>query len=55
VGSLVRAASSVAELIKNGIRIHLILGVHDVPKEIWEAYQIGMISGKVKVINGLVF
>ena len=46
VDSLVHAASGVAGLIKNGGIMRLILGAHDVPRELWEAYQMGMISGK---------
>jgi superfamily II DNA or RNA helicase len=46
VESLVHAASGVAGLIENGGRMRLILGAHDVPKELWEAYQMGLRSGK---------
>ncbi|NIN01687.1 MAG: hypothetical protein GTO24_27385, partial [candidate division Zixibacteria bacterium] len=46
VSSLVHAASGVAGLIGNGGRMRLILGAHDVPKELWEAYQMGVRSGK---------
>jgi len=46
VDSLVHAASGVAGLIKNGGRMRLILGAHDVPKELWDAYQMGLISGR---------
>ena len=46
VESLVHAASGVAGLINNGGRMRLILGAHDVPKELWEAYQMGLRSGK---------
>ena len=46
VNSLVHAASGVASLIDNGGRMRLILGAHDVPKELWEAYQMGVRSGK---------
>jgi hypothetical protein len=46
VESLVHAASGVAGLIENGGKMRLILGAHDVPKELWEAYQMGLRSGK---------
>jgi hypothetical protein len=46
VDSLVHAASGVAGLIENGGRMRLILGAHDVPKELWEAYQMGLRSGR---------
>ncbi len=46
VESLVHAASGVAGLIGNGGRMRLILGAHDVPKELWEAYKMGLRSGK---------
>src|SRR3989304_9828640 len=46
VESLVHAASGVAGLIRNGGKMRLILGAHDVPKELWEAYQMGLRSGK---------
>ncbi len=46
VESLVHAASGVAGLIENGGRMRLILGAHDVPKELWDAYQMGLRSGK---------
>lgn len=46
VQSLVHAASGVAGLISNGGRMRLILGAHDVPKELWEAYKMGVRSGK---------
>ncbi|MEM2099276.1 MAG: phospholipase D-like domain-containing protein, partial [Candidatus Bathyarchaeia archaeon] len=46
VESLVHAASGVAGLIENGGRMRLILGAHDVPKELWEAYQMGLRSGR---------
>jgi len=45
VDSLVHAASGVAGLIGNDGHMHLILGAHDVPKELWEAYQMGVRSG----------
>ncbi|MEM4214478.1 MAG: hypothetical protein QXZ28_04750, partial [Candidatus Methanomethylicaceae archaeon] len=51
VEALVHAASGVAGLINNGGRMRLILGAHDVPKEIWEAYKMGMISGRDVVEN----
>lgn len=31
---------------RNGGRMRLILGAHDVPKELWEAYQMGIRSGQ---------
>jgi hypothetical protein len=46
VEALVHAASGVAGLINNGGRMRLVLGAHDVPRELWEAYRMGMISGK---------
>lgn len=46
VESLIHAASGVVGLIENGGRMRLILGAHDVPKELWEAYQMGLRSGK---------
>ena len=46
VESLVHAASGVAGLINNGGRMRLILGAHDVPRELWEAYKMGLRSGK---------
>jgi superfamily II DNA or RNA helicase len=46
VESLVHAASGVAGLIGNGGRMRLILGAHDVPKELWEAYKMGTRSGR---------
>jgi len=46
VESLVHAASGVAGLIENGGRMRLILGAHDVPRELWEAYKMGLRSGK---------
>ena len=46
VESLVHAASGVAGLIGNGGRMRLVLGAHDVPRELWEAYRMGMRSGK---------
>jgi len=46
VDSLVHAASGVAGLIGNGGRMRLILGAHDVPRELWEAYQMGTRSGQ---------
>jgi len=46
VDSLVHAASGVAGLIGNGGRMRLILGAHDVPRELWEAYQMGVRSGQ---------
>jgi len=46
VESLVHAAGGVAGLIGNGGRMRLILGAHDVPKELWEAYKMGVRSGK---------
>jgi hypothetical protein len=46
VESLIHAASGVAGLIKNNGRMRLILGAHDVPKELWEAYTMGMRSGR---------
>ncbi len=46
VQSLVHAAGGVAGLISNGGRMRLILGAHDVPKELWEAYKMGVRSGK---------
>jgi hypothetical protein len=42
VESLVHAASGVAGLVENGGKMRLILGAHDVPKELWEAYQMGL-------------
>lgn len=50
VEALVHAASGVAGLINNGGRMRLILGAHDVPRELWEAYRMGMISGR-DVVN----
>jgi SNF2 family DNA or RNA helicase len=46
VEALVHAASGVAGLINNGGRMRLILGAHDVPRELWEAYRMGMVSGR---------
>jgi len=46
VMSLVHAASGVAGLIANGGKMRLILGAHDVPKELWEAYKMGTVSAK---------
>lgn len=46
VESLVHAASGVAGLINNGGKMRLILGAHDVPKELWEAYKMGVRSGE---------
>lgn len=46
VEALVHAASGVAGLIENGGKMRLILGAHDVPRELWEAYKMGMISGR---------
>ena len=46
VESLVHAASGVAGLVKNGGKMRLILGAHDVPKELWEAYQMGLRSAR---------
>ncbi|MEN3051741.1 MAG: SNF2-related protein, partial [Candidatus Methanosuratincola petrocarbonis] len=46
VDALVHAASGVAGLINNGGKMRLILGAHDVPEELWEAYKMGMISGR---------
>jgi len=46
VEALVHAASGVAGLINNGGRMRLILGAHDVPRELWEAYRMGVISGR---------
>jgi SNF2 family DNA or RNA helicase len=51
VEALVHAASGVAGLIKNGGRMRLILGAHDVPKELWEAYRMGVISGREIIEN----
>lgn len=46
VESLVHAASGVAGLVENGGKMRLILGAHDVPKELWEAYQMGLRSAR---------
>ncbi len=46
VESLLHAASGIAGLIENGGRMRLMLGAHDVPKELWEAYQMGLRSGR---------
>ncbi|MEM3704382.1 MAG: helicase-related protein [Candidatus Bathyarchaeia archaeon] len=46
VEALVHAASGVAGLINNGGGMRLVLGAHDVPRELWEAYRMGMISGR---------
>ncbi|MEM3488976.1 MAG: phospholipase D-like domain-containing protein, partial [Nitrososphaerota archaeon] len=46
IDALVHAASGVAGLISNGGRMRLILGAHDVPEELWEAYKMGMVSGR---------
>lgn len=46
VMSLVHASSGVAGLIANGGKMRLILGAHDVPKELWEAYKMGTVSAK---------
>ncbi|MCX7821979.1 MAG: helicase-related protein [Syntrophobacterales bacterium] len=51
VEALVHAASGVSGLISNGGRMRLILGAHDVPKELWEAYRMGIISGRDVVEN----
>lgn len=46
VDALVHAANGVAGLINNGGKMRLILGAHDVPEELWEAYKMGMITGR---------
>lgn len=46
VESLIHAASGVAGLIENGGKMRLILGAHDVPKELWDAYQMGLRSAR---------
>jgi len=50
VESLVHAASGIAGLLKNAQpyapSMRLILGAHDVPKELWEAYKMGIRSGR---------
>jgi hypothetical protein len=46
VESLVHAASGIAAFTKNRGRMRLILGAHDVPKELWEAYRMGLRSGR---------
>ncbi|MEO9365222.1 MULTISPECIES: DEAD/DEAH box helicase [Candidatus Nitrosocaldus] len=50
VEALVHAASGVAGLINNGGRMRLVLGAHDVPMELWEAYRLYMVSGR-DVVN----
>jgi superfamily II DNA or RNA helicase len=45
VASLVHAASGVAGFTKNQGKMRLILGAHDVPRELWEAYKSGTRAG----------
>jgi superfamily II DNA or RNA helicase len=46
VESLVHAASGIAGFTRNpNARMRLILGAHDVPPELWEAYKMGFRSG----------
>jgi phospholipase C len=39
-------ADKFVNYVENGGKMRLILGAHDVPKELWEAYQMGVRSGK---------
>jgi ERCC4-related helicase len=45
VASLVHAASGIAGFTKNRGKMRLILGAHDVPKELWDAYRLGTRPG----------
>lgn len=46
VDALVHAASGVAGLVGNNGRMRLVLGAHDVPEELWQAYKMGFLTGR---------